>query len=154
MSTAALTALVAATIAAGLSAGLFYAFSVAVMPGLGRVDDRTYVETMRGINAAITNGWFFLSFLGAPILAALAGGLHHRAGPTMWWIVAGFVLLVAVIVLTGAVHIPMNDALDAGGDAYAKLRAQYEVPWVRWNVVRAAVSTAGFGCLVAAVVSR
>jgi uncharacterized membrane protein len=146
--------LVAATIAAGLFAGLFYAFACAVMPGLARGDDRTFVEAMRGINVAIVNGWFLLSFLGAPLLAAVAVVLHLRSGTTLWWAVAGFACLLAVIVITAAVNIPMNNALDAGGNDYAQVRERFEAAWVRWNVLRAVVSFAGFGCLVGALVSR
>ncbi|MCP9487822.1 MAG: hypothetical protein MSC30_18440 [Gaiellaceae bacterium MAG52_C11] len=39
--------LVAAVIAMGLLAGLFYAFDVAVMPGLTAADDRTLVDAMQ-----------------------------------------------------------------------------------------------------------
>jgi uncharacterized membrane protein len=52
------------------------------------------------------------------------------------------------------VNIPLNNALDSGGDDYAAVRAKFETVWVRWNVVRAVVSTAGFGCLVAAVLTK
>ncbi len=146
--------LVAATIAAGLLAGLFYAYSCSVMPGLGRADDRTFVEGMRGINVAIVNGWFLLSFLGAPVLAGIAGVLQLRSGAALWWTAAGFACLVATLVITAVVHIPMNNALDAGGDDHARVRALFETAWVRWNVVRTVVSAAGFGCLVAALVAR
>lgn len=148
------TVLVIATIAAGLLAGLFYAYTVSVMPGLARGDDRTFVEGMRGINVAIQNGWFMLTFLGAPLLAVVAGLLYLRSGAALWWIAAGFACLLAMLVITGVVHIPMNDALDTGRDSYAQLRARFEGPWVRWNVVRTAVSIAGFGCLLGAVLSR
>ena len=148
------TVLVLATIAAGLLAGLFYAYTVSVMPGLSRGDDRTFVEGMRGINIAIQNGWFMLTFLGAPLLAVAAAVLYLRAGPALWWIAAGFACLLAMLVITGVVHIPMNNALDAGRDSYADLRARFEGPWVRWNVVRTVVSIAGFGCLLGAVLSR
>ena len=50
--------LVAATITNGLMAGLFAAYSYAVMPGLGRAGDRTFVEAVQQTNAAILNGWF------------------------------------------------------------------------------------------------
>ena len=148
------TVLIIATIAAGLLAGLFYAYTVSVMPGLARGDDRTFVEAMRGINVAIQNGWFMLTFLGAPLLAVIAGLLYLRSGPPLWWIVAGFACLLAMLVITGVVHIPMNNAIDSGGDNYAELRARFEGPWVRWNVLRMAVSIAGFGCLFGAVLSR
>ena len=72
--------LVLATVATGLGAGLFYTFSVAVMPGLRRADDATRVRTMQGINIAILNGWFALSFVGAPALTAVSIFVDALAG--------------------------------------------------------------------------
>ena len=145
--------LVAALVAAGLIAGLFYAYACSVMPGIGRGDDRTFVEAMRGINIAIINPVFMLTFLGAPLLAGVAVffTLGSRSLP---WVIAGFVFLAAMIVITGVVNIPLNNALDSGGDDYAAVRAKFEAVWVRWNIVRALVSTAGFGCLAAAVLTE
>ncbi|WP_103352714.1 DUF1772 domain-containing protein [Amycolatopsis sp. CA-128772] len=142
--------LVAALVAAGLIAGLFYAYACSVMPGLARGDDRTFVEGMRGINVAIVNPVFLLTFLGAPLLAGVAVFLNPGPRP---WVIAGFAFLAAMVVLTGVVHIPLNNALDRAGADYAAARAAFEAVWVRWNVVRALVSTAGFGCLVAAVLT-
>ena len=142
--------LVAALVAAGLVAGLFYAYACSVMPGIGRGDDRTFVEAMRGINVAIVNPVFLLTFLGAPLLAGVAIFLNPGPRP---WVIAGFACLVAMLVITGVVNIPLNNALESGGDDYAAVRAGFEAVWVRWNVLRAVVSTAGFGCLVAAVLT-
>jgi uncharacterized membrane protein len=148
------TALVAAVVTNGLAAGLFATFSYAVMPGLGRTADRTYVEAMQGMNVAILNGWFALCFGGAVVCAA-AAALLHLGRPGLAWIVAGLVLYVAVLVITFAVNVPLNDALAAAGDADpAAARAGFEGTWVRWNVVRAVLSTGAFGCLVGALVTR
>jgi uncharacterized membrane protein len=148
--------LVAAIVAAGLIAGLFYAYAVSVMPGLARADDHTFVTAMRQINIAIVNGWFLLTFLGAPLLAAAAAVLHlpadvRRALP---WLIAGFVLLLVMVVITAAVNIPMNNALESGTTNLAELRARFETGWVRWNLLRALVSTAGFGCLLGGWLAR
>ena len=143
--------LVAALVAAGLIAGLFYAYACSVMPGIGRGDDKTFVEAMRGINVAIVNPVFLLTFLGAPLLAGVAIFLDPGPRP---WVIAGFACLAAMVVITAVVNIPLNNALDSGGDDYAAVRADFEAVWVRWNVLRAVVSTAGFGCLVAAVLTR
>ncbi|WP_236791462.1 DUF1772 domain-containing protein [Amycolatopsis sp. GM8] len=150
----ALGVLVAAVLAAGLIAGLFYSYSVSVMPGLARADARTYVEGMRGINVAILNGWFALSFGGAPVLALAAGLLHLPASlrPALPWIAAGFVLLLVMIIVTMTISVPLNNALDAGGTDFAAVRERFENAWVRWNNVRTFVSIAGFGCLVWALV--
>ena len=147
-------ALVAAVITNGLTAGLFAAYSYAVMPGLGRADDRTFVEAMQRTNAAILNGWFGLCFGGAVVFSVLAVVLH-RGRPGWLWIVGGLVLYVAVLGVTFAVNVPLNDALAAAGDGDpAAARAAFEGVWVRWNVVRAVLSTGAFGCLVGALVSR
>ncbi len=147
-------ALVAAVITTGLVAGLFAVFAHAVMPGLARAGDRTFVDGMQGVNAAIVNGWFAVSFSGAP-LATAAAALLHLAAPPLPWIVAGLVLYAAVLVVTFRVNVPLNDALAAAGaDDPATARHAFETTWVRWNAVRAVLSTAAFGCLVGALVTR
>jgi uncharacterized membrane protein len=145
--------LTGAVVTNGLMAGLFAAYSYAVMPGLGRTDDRTFVAAMQQTNAAILNGWFGICFGGAVLLAAVAAVLH-RGRPGLGWIVAGLVLYVAVLGVTFAVNVPLNDALAAAGDVDpAGARARFEGVWVRWNVVRAVLSTGAFACLTWALVA-
>ena len=151
-------ALVAATITMGLAAGLFYAFAYAVMPGLGRTDDRTFVDAMQRINVAILNGWFAIAFGGALVFTIVAAALHLGAGrPVLPWIVAGLVLYGVVLVITFAVNVPLNDQLVAAGEPgriadLAAVRERFEATWVRWNIARAAASTLAFGCLTWALV--
>lgn len=148
-----------ATVAFGLVAGLFYAFAVAVMPALRRADDRTFVDVMQRINTAILNGWFLTVFVGALLPAGAAVALHVPAGGrgVLPWAVAGLLLYVVMFLITGRVNVPLNDRLAAAGDPAtltdpAVVRAGFEAAWVRWNVARAVVSTAAFGCLVVALV--
>ena len=153
MTGSATAALVAAVITNGLMAGLFAAYSYAVMPGLGRAGDRTFVEAMQQTNVAILNGWFGICFGGAVLSAAVAAFLH-RGRPGLVWIVAGLVLYVGVLGVTFAVNVPLNDALAAAGNIDpAGARVRFEGPWVRWNVVRAVLSTGAFGCLTWALVA-
>jgi uncharacterized membrane protein len=141
--------LVAAVITNGLMAGLFAVYSHAIMPGLGRADDRTFVEAMQRTNVAILNGWFGICFGGAVLFAALTLVLHLRGGrAALPWIAAGLVLYVAVLVVTFAVNVPLNDRLTAAGlTDPAAAREAFEAVWVRWNVVRSVLSVAAFGCL-------
>lgn len=150
---------VAAALTTGLAAGLFYAYSYSVMPGLGRADDRTFVLGMQRINVAILNGWFALCFAGALVFTALAAALHIPSGgrSVLPWLVAALVLYVAVLVVTFAVNVPLNNQLNAAGDPdrvadLAAVRERFEATWVRWNIVRTAASTAAFGCLLWALV--
>ncbi|MGY1439271.1 anthrone oxygenase family protein [Streptomyces reniochalinae] len=152
--------LVGAVLLTGVSAGLYYGFAVAVMPGLRRAADRTFVEGMQRINAAILNGWFLLVFVGSLALILTAGALRLWGGGstgTLPWIAVAAVLYLAVLVITMGFNVPLNDALDAGGlprdpERLAGLRERFEGAWNRWNVVRTVCNTAAFGCLAWALV--
>ncbi|MEV0698358.1 anthrone oxygenase family protein [Saccharopolyspora sp. NPDC050389] len=138
--------LVAATILTGLSAGLFYGFACAVMPGLRRSDDRTFVTAMRRINSSILNGWFAIGFLGAFVLPVVAAVLH-LGSLRLPWIVAAIVLYAGgTLAITFRINVPLNNELEAAGG-----RTNFESRWVRWNVVRAVSSTGALGCLAAAL---
>ena len=69
----------------------------------------------------------------------------------MPWLVAALVLVLATVVVTGSVHLPLNRALlevDAATRAAAAAgRRAFETRWVRWNVVRTVTSTASFAAL-------
>jgi uncharacterized membrane protein len=109
--------LVAALLATALQAGLYYAFAVSVMPGLRQAGGRTFIDAMQQINVAILNPWFFLTFLGAPLLT-VAAALLHLSGTTravLPWIAAAVVLCVVGVLVTGAVNVPLNEALAAAG---------------------------------------
>jgi uncharacterized membrane protein len=115
--------LVAAVLAMGLLAGLFYAFDVAVMPALAAADDRTLVDAMQQMIDKIENPAFYLTLLGAPVLA------------------------------TVAVHFPLNEDLKQAGDPariddLGAVRDDFLTPWIVWNIVRTLATTAAFGCLV------
>src|SRR5918992_4322134 len=151
----------AAVIAMGLLAGLFYAFDVAVMPALTAADDRTLVDAMQQMIDKIENPAFFLTLLGAPALAAVALVQARRSGQpkTAGWIVAGLALYTVMVVVTFAVHFPLNEDLRQSGDParienLAIVRDDFVTPWVAWDIVRTLATTAAFGSLVWALVLR
>lgn len=141
--------LLLAAIASGLQAGLYYGFTVGVMPGLARGGHPTFVTAMQQINVAIVNPGFLVTFLGAPVLAALAAALQlGRGGPALAWAVAGLLLALATLIITFVFNIPLNNALDAAGDTDpASARTAFESGWVTWNAVRALTSTLAMACL-------
>src|SRR5688572_30507090 len=84
-----------ATMAAVLAAGLFYAYAVSVNPGLGRLSDAVYLESMQSINRAILNPLFFLSFMGAVLLLPASTWLQYsRNNVRFWWLLAATVVYV------------------------------------------------------------
>ncbi|CAG6396228.1 Uncharacterized membrane protein [Actinacidiphila cocklensis] len=150
--------LLAATLVTGLMAGLYFAFSVAVMPGLARAGDRTFIETMQRVNVAILNGWFTLAFGGALVLGVVAAVLHRggEGRPALPWIIAGVALYAASLVITMGFNVPLNNRLAGAGAPGrihdpAAVRAQFESAWVHWNIARTLVTTGALGCLAWAV---
>ncbi|GAA2625401.1 MULTISPECIES: anthrone oxygenase family protein [Streptomyces] len=149
METARTATLVAAAIASGLIAGLFYAFTVAVMPGLARSSDRTTIETMQNINKAILNGWFILAYLGAPLFIAATLVLHagdsdtRNAVPPL---AAALVAYLITMIITARINIPLNNALEQAGSPEhltdpTSTRQAYETPWTRASNWRTVLTT-------------
>jgi uncharacterized membrane protein len=150
-----------AVIAMGLLAGLYYFSAIAVMPALTAADDRTLVDAMQQMIDKIENPFFFLILLGAPALAgvALAQAYQSGAAKTAPWIIAGLALYTVMVVITFAVHFPLNEDLKNAGDPatiddLAAVRDDFVTPWVAWDIVRTLATTAAFACLTWALVLR
>ncbi|MFJ3728327.1 DUF1772 domain-containing protein [Streptomyces sp. NPDC090045] len=154
METARLASLIAATLTTGLVSGLFYGFSVSVMPGLKRTDDRTVIEVMQRINVAILNGWFVLGYIGAFLFTALALALHVPSDgrDVLVPLIAALVCYIVSMGVTNKVNIPLNNMLEKAGPIDripdpAAVRRAFEGPWARANVWRTLLCTASVGFL-------
>jgi len=144
----------AATVTTGLMAGMFFAFSFSVMPGLARVDDRTFVVAMQHINDATNESAIFgLTFSVALVLLGAAAVVHYRLGlrTAAWWILAALALYVVAVGITVAVHIPLNEAIGAAGnpgeDKLASVRSAFENPWNSAHIARTITGTLALACL-------
>ncbi len=153
-------ALLAATMTMGIGAGVFQLYAFAIMPGLGRTDDRTFVGAFQQIDRAIVGPWLFVFFFGALVFTGLAAALHFGADERsgLPWIAGAFVLHLAIFVITLVINVPLNDEIKAAGDPgriadLAAVREQFnEARWVGWNLFRAVASMVAFGCLAWALV--
>jgi uncharacterized membrane protein len=149
-----------ALLTTGLQAGTYYTWASGVMPGLARVDDRTFVSAMWSMNRAIVNPVFLASFLGAPVLTVITAILASGDPASRGWAIFAAVFAVLTLVITAAGNIPLNNALDAGGadqsgeagGDVAAVRAAFEAPWVRLNALRAVCSSASLLTLALAAV--
>ena len=146
--------LVAATITTGLSAGLLWGWAVSVMPALREAPDALFAEFLQRANVAIVNGWFLLCFIGALVLdvAATVLALIDGRAKVIVPVVLALVLYAATIGITRAVNIPLNNRMDAAGPPGhtadpAAIRAVFERPWVRWNIVRSLTGAGSLGAL-------
>lgn len=149
--------LLAATLSTGLVAGVFGLYWHAIMPGLAKTDDRTFVGAFQAIDRAIINPWFIVANFGGALVFTLVAGLLFVGHSAFVWIAIAFVLYLVVVVMTIRINVPRNDALKAAGDPdqidVAAVRAAFdEARWVRSNNVRVVLSTVAFGLLAWALV--
>ena len=138
-----------AVLLTGVSAGVFFTYQNSVLPGLGRLDDTTFATAMNSMNRAILNGAFMLFFVGSLLALAAAAivGFVSGTGLAAWLFAASFaVYLLGVIVVTGAVSVPLNEALAKHGD-----RAAFEPRWVRFNGLRVFAVIVAFALAIVAL---
>jgi uncharacterized membrane protein len=152
-------ALILAVLATGIMTGVFTLYSHTVMPGLGRTDDKTFVAGFQSMDRAILNPLFLFTFVGALVFTGLAAALSFGSDSRSMlpWLIAAFVLYLAIVVITGRINVPLNDALKAAGDPnvidVAAARERFnETLWIRWNHVRSVACFAAFACLTWATV--
>lgn len=103
----------AAALLGAAMGGVYFGFSLLVMPGLSRSPDDAALRVMQQINRSI-RPVFLLLFLGSALVAAASAVAELVAwqGAVSAWRLVGDVLIVAHFVITGAVHIPRNTAVD------------------------------------------
>lgn len=152
--------LVAATITMGIGAGVYLLYAFAIMPGLSKTDDRTFVGAFQQIDTAIVGPFLLVFFFGPFALAILAAVLNADAGDRSAFalIVTAVALQVVMAGITLRINVPLNNGIKAAGDPnriddLSAVRRRFnETRWVRWNGLRATVATVAFGCLAWALV--
>lgn len=145
--------LIAATMSTGLMAGVFGLYAHTIMPGLRTTDDRTFIAAFQSIDTAIINPWFIgAMFLGAAVFTTVAA-VANRSTPAFAWILGALVAYLVTVIITAAVHVPLNDAIKAAGNPdriidLHRVRSNFhETRWAAWNLVRTITSTSAFGTL-------
>ena len=141
----------AATVATSLMAGVYFTYAVAIMPGLRRLDDSGFVAAFQATDRAIINPVFLAAFFAPTALCGICA-FTVRGEPGYCWIVAALVLNAAIVAITMAVNVPLNDALKARGDvvgpdATAARQAFSEGRWVAWNWFRTVAHVPALICL-------
>lgn len=131
----------------GLMAGFFYAFSVCVMPGLDRIAPAAAIEAMQGINEAVQNPVFFITFFLTPVAAAISALVLWRSGniaAALWIAGGGLTYLLGAFLLTAQINVPMNNALalvDPAASNAETIWREYSARWTFWNTMRTTAST-------------
>jgi uncharacterized membrane protein len=140
-----------ATVATGLMAGVYFIHAVAIMPGLRRLDDSGFVAAFQATDRAIINPIFLVAFFAPTALCGFVA-FTEPGEPGYRWILAALILNAAIVLVTMAINVPLNDALKARGDvtgaeATAARQAFSEGRWVVWNWFRTVANLGALACL-------
>lgn len=140
-------------LSSGLVAGLFYAYSCSVNPGLHMLGDKEYIQAMQGINSAIQNPVFFISFMGLLVVYPLCSyQLYRHNGGLSFYLIIGAMLIyfVAVFGSTVLFNVPLNNRLaqfntnTTSSEQITLMRQAFERPWNFYHSIRMIASIIAF----------
>jgi uncharacterized membrane protein len=142
----------------GLMAGIFFTWSNAVKPGIGKLGDIEYLRALQSMNRVILNNAFRIIFLGAIIAVALVPVFYFNLYPKniFWLFVFTLVIYwIGVFGVTVSGNIPLNEILDKTNlesitlEEIKTLRKSIELKWNNYNLIRCISSGITFILLIA-----
>ena len=149
--------LASAILLTGLMAGIFFTWSNAVKPGIGKLSDLEYLRSLQSMNRVILNKAFIGIFLGAIIAVALVPIFHFKiASNSIFWLLllAPVIYWIGVFGVTVFGNIPLNEILDKinlesiTSEEIKALRTSIEVKWNNLNLIRSISSGITFLLLI------
>ncbi len=154
------TVLILGILFTGLTAGLCFTWSNAVTPGIGRLDNLSYLQSFQAMNRAIINRSFLIVFFGPVLLLFLNAFLHRNANPSTFWsfLVAAILFFVGIGLITVFRNVPLNEVLDKAvleslsATELEALRTKFEAPWNRWHIQRTIASFTSFALLLTGLI--
>ena len=139
----------------GLTAGLCFTWFNAVTPGIGRLDNLSFLKAFQAMNRAIINSQFMIIFMGPTILLFVNAVLFRTNNTTFWlFLIAAIIFFIGIGLLTVFGNVPLNEMLDNSNlESLSKLELQtlrnkFENPWNRWHTLRTASSITSFSLLI------
>lgn len=151
------TILVLATILNGLLAGVFFTWTNAITPGIGKLSDINYLRAFQAMNRSILNPLFYVVFFGSIALSPLAAIYQYFESINyIFWMIIGVIIIygIGVIYVTFQGNIPLNNRLDkidlsdANLQEAKQFRNSYEKRWNYLHLIRTATSTGTFIVLI------
>lgn len=145
--------LIIAILLTGLMAGIFFTWSNAVKPGIGKLNNLEYLKALQSMNRVILNNTFKIIFIGAIIAVALVPIFYFNLYPKniFWLFTSAFIIYwIGVFGVTVLGNIPLNELLDKtnleniSSEEAKVLRTIIEVKWNNLNIIRSISSGLSF----------
>ena len=146
-----------AALSTGIMSGIFFTWTNAVTPGIGKLTDTGYLNALQSMNRVILNPAFFLVFWGAVVFIPAAAAFSYNSDSnTIFWLLisAAVIYWLGAFFVTFFGNIPLNNLLDKTNleeislnDAN-NLRRRIEIRWNNLNLVRTITSAVSFILLI------
>lgn len=144
----------------GLTAGLCFTWSNTITPGIGRLNDLSFLQSFQAMNRAIINPSFLIVFFTPVIFLSVNAFLYRNAHPTTFWafLLAAVLFFVGIGLVTIFKNVPLNEMLDKtvlenlSSLELKELRTKFEKPWNRWHIQRTIASFMAFALLLIGII--
>ncbi len=153
--------LASSILSTGLMAGIFFTWSNAVKPGIGKLSDLEYLKALQSMNRVILNIPFKIVFFVSIISVALVPLIYFDLYPNniFWLFIFSLVSYwVGAFSVTVFGNIPLNKKLDnsnlksISSQKIKLLRESIESKWNNLNLIRTISSFITFLLLVLALI--
>lgn len=151
-----------ATLLTGLLAGVFFTWTNAITPGIGRLNDLGYLQAFQQMNKTILNPLFYVVIIGPLILTFVVSYLYKASHRYVFRLLlaSAIIYFSGVFLITKFGNIPLNEMLDntkltdiSLGDA-KNLRNRFENNWNNLHLIRTISSSTSFFLLILACLFR
>jgi uncharacterized membrane protein len=136
-----------AAVGSGTVAGVFFAFSAFVMKALNRLTAEQSIAAMQSINVTVLNPLCAVLFFGTALasLILVIASFSRWSDPGVLYIIAGSVLYLIALLITGALNVPLNDKLSFVQPNHSdgmRVWKNFATVWTKWNHIRTTASLA------------
>ena len=143
--------LILSILSCSLVTGFIFTYSVVVMPGFSKLNDKDFIRAFQVTDNIIQNNQplFMLIWIGSilSVISTIIFSIFNiNADYSIFIIVTGFFYLIGVQGLTISIHIPLNNniqKIDVDKEDELKLnevRKEFEIKWNYYNRIRTVVA--------------
>ena len=143
--------LILSILSCSLVTGFIFTYSVVVMPGFSKLNDKDFIRAFQVTDNIIQNNQplFMLIWIGSilSVISTIVFSIFNiNADYSIFIIVTGFFYLIGVHGLTISIHIPLNNniqKIDVDKEDELKLnevRKEFEIKWNYYNRISTVVA--------------
>ncbi len=149
--------IILAIISTGVMSGIFFTWTNAVKPGIGTLNNISYLRAFKAMNKAILNPLFYIVFI-LPVLTITISAYINYGSPNFYifklLFASTLIYFFGVFILTINGNVPINELLEntdlqkISETELSSLRENIENKWNNFNLIRTVSSFISFLLLV------